>query len=177
VTVDAAMQDRKRPVLVLPDDAPYVPGLTERPLSGLFMEIAERAPERTDPAAWRDNEAWLHGFSLYAAGYFWEAHEVWEPVWMGTTPNSAERHLAQGLIQIANACLKLAMNRPKAALRLARDARQRLQEAAGAGQDSLMGVEMAPLIRETHHFIAALSAADVAAPQLLSTRPKMFCAA
>lgn len=116
---------------------PFVPGRGPRPEAGTFIAIADRAPARTDPAAWRANEAWLYGFRLYDAGCFWEAHEVWEPVWMGAAPNSAERHLAQGLIQLANACLKLAMGRKRAALRLLRDAGLRL---ADAGSAPLMGV-------------------------------------
>ena len=59
------------------------------------------------------------GLALYRAGYFWEAHEAWEPVWLATPPAARERAFLQGAIQLANARLKLAMGRPRAAARIA----------------------------------------------------------
>ena len=150
---------------------PFVPGRTPRPEEGLFIAIADGAPSRTDTASWQANEAWLYGFRLYEAGFFWEAHEVWEPVWMGAAPNSAERHLVQGLIQLANACLKLRMERKRAALRLVRDAGLRLAEAGSA---PLMGVVPGQVLAATCGFalrIEAHGGEDLAA--LLSMRPAL----
>ena len=62
---------------------PHLPGLTPRPRA----EIAPGLEE---------------GLALYRAGYFWEAHEAWEPLWLAAPPNSRERALLQGLIQLAN---------------------------------------------------------------------------
>lgn len=134
---------------------PFVPGRGPRPEEGLFIAIADRAPGRTDTASWQANEAWLYGFRLYEEGFFWEAHEVWEPVWMGSAPNSAERHLAQGLIQLANACLKLNMGRKRAALRLVRDAGLRLAEA---GTSPLMGVAPGHVLAATCAFALRIEA-------------------
>jgi hypothetical protein len=149
----------------------FVPGRDRRPEEGLFITVADRAPARTDPAAWRTNEAWLYGFRLYGGGFFWEAHEVWEPVWMGAAPNGAERHLVQGLIQLANACLKLRMGRRRAALRLLRDAGLRLAEAGSAPR---MGVAPAQVLAATCGFALRIEAHgenDLAA--LLSARPEL----
>lgn len=122
--------------------APFLPGRMPRPdATGELFAIARRAPALTEPHAWRDNEAYLTGHRLFRIGYFWEAHEVWEPVWMNARPNSAERHLIQGLIQLANAGLKLAMDRPRAAARLARMAGTCLREAASGAPAEIMGVE------------------------------------
>ena len=85
----------------LPDE-PYVPGRTPRPETGPVFAISGAAPEATDPDLWFQHEAWLSGFRLYRHGYFWETHEVWEPVWIGARPNSAERAMVQGLIQVAS---------------------------------------------------------------------------
>lgn len=63
------------------------------------------------------------------AGFGWEAHEVLEPVWMACPPNSPARHMAQALIQIANARLKDRMDQPGAAARLRRIAARHLAEA------------------------------------------------
>ncbi|MEW5420527.1 DUF309 domain-containing protein [Amorphus sp. 3PC139-8] len=152
----------------LPEEA-YVPGRTTRPESGDVFDIAEAAPDVTDPACWRDNEAWLAGFRLYRAGYFWEAHEVWEPVWMGARPNSAERALAQGVIQLANACLKLRMERPKAAARLVALAGECLADATSGGQArEVMGLDMVALRTAITRFAGELSLGPEAA---LAQRP------
>jgi len=149
----------------------FVPGRDPRPEEGLFITVADRAPARTDPATWQTNEAWLYGFRLYGGGFFWEAHEVWEPVWMGAAPNGAERHLVQGLIQLANACLKLRMERRRAALRLVRDAGLRLAEAGPAPR---MGVAPALVLAATCGFALRIEAhGEDDLTTLLQARPDL----
>lgn len=80
--------------------APHLPGQNARPPEGAI------APGLEEGLAW------------YAAGYFWEAHEAWEPVWMAAPANSRERAVLQAMIQMANARLKLRMGRPGAAARI-----------------------------------------------------------
>ena len=108
-----------------------------------MYDIAARAPDVTEPDTWRDNAPYLLGVRLYAAGFFWEAHEVWEPVWMRARPNSRERALLQGLIQLANAGLKAALGRPNAARRLARLAAAHFGDANIVSADRLMGLDAA----------------------------------
>ena len=64
-------------------------------------------------------DAFAYGADLFNHGFFWEAHEVWEAVWMAASPNSARREALRTLIQMANACLKLAMGKHNAFERLA----------------------------------------------------------
>ena len=122
--------------------AAYRPGLNARPSdeSPLYA-IATMAPAITEPGAWHDNAPYLFGFRLYAHGYFWEAHEMWEPVWMRARPNSRERALLQGLIQLANAGLKIALDRPAAARRLARLAAAHFADASAGTLAMLMGID------------------------------------
>lgn len=130
---------------------PYLPGLTKRPDSGDDVHrVAAMAPDPTDANAWRENAAYLAGFRLYNAGFGWEAHEVWEPVWMHAAPHSAERYLLQGLIQLANARLKFAMKRDQAGSRLVGIAGGLLEHAdyAGRGED-VMGVDLPTLLGDT----------------------------
>ncbi|WP_425044975.1 DUF309 domain-containing protein [Primorskyibacter sp. S87] len=93
----------------------YVPGLTPRHPDGLFDEWKETLPSLSECPAWKGGWACLEG------GFFWEAHELFEPVWMQTRPETAERHMAQAAIQLANAALKLKMGRHRAVLRLCDD--------------------------------------------------------
>lgn len=92
----------------------YIPGQTPRHDEALFAGFGTSVGggDLTQSLAWRA------GLRYLERGFFWEAHEAFEPVWMATLPNSAERHMVQALIQFANASLKAKMQRPKAVLRL-----------------------------------------------------------
>ncbi|MFT4959203.1 MAG: hypothetical protein ACI92Z_000276 [Paracoccaceae bacterium] len=92
----------------------YIPGQTPRHDEALFADLAASVDcdDLTRSLAWRA------GLQYLEQGFFWEAHEAFEPVWMVMPPNSAKRHMVQALIQFANASLKNAMQKPKAALRL-----------------------------------------------------------
>jgi hypothetical protein len=59
-----------------------------------------------------------YGMALNDAGYFWEAQEVLEAVWAAAPQRGRERILLRACIQIANANLKLRMQKPTATARL-----------------------------------------------------------
>ncbi|MFP1633610.1 DUF309 domain-containing protein [Zhengella sp. ZM62] len=99
-------------------EQPYRPGTTQRPESGAVFDISARAGDAVTAANWRESEAWAAGFVLLRRGFFWEAHEVWEPVWHALAPDSADRAFVQAAIQFANARLKAIMGRQKAARRI-----------------------------------------------------------
>ncbi|MBO6637790.1 MAG: DUF309 domain-containing protein [Roseitalea sp.] len=86
--------------------------------------------------------AFIAGTDFFENGFFWEAHEVWEAVWMACPPNSAEHRFVQALIQLANAELKLAMDKPHAAMRLCAIAEGHLSEAALSGRKDVLGVSV-----------------------------------
>ena len=93
---------------------PYRPGQSQRPDPALFDPLCASAATG-DPLA---SDAWAAGCLWYDEGFFWEAHEMWEAVWMATPPNSAARLLAQAAIQLTNYRLKAVMDQPRAALRI-----------------------------------------------------------
>ncbi|MGH1368418.1 MAG: DUF309 domain-containing protein [Maritimibacter sp.] len=93
--------------------APHIPGQTPRPAHGSIRP------------------GLLEGLALYRSGFFWEAHEAWEPLWLEATPNSRDRSFLQGIIQLANGRLKLLMGKPQAAQRIAVLAREHLERAGG----------------------------------------------
>jgi len=112
---------------------PYVPGLNPRHDPARFDAVKDCAPHPTRSEDAEDNLAWQHGLNLFAAGYFWEAHEVLERVWLNAPQNSVERHVVQGVIQLANAGLKQRMGRDKAAARLAAIAAELFSRAPADG--------------------------------------------
>lgn len=96
----------------------HVPGSNRRPHSDLLESVAKQALPITEDSSAGSNIAWRYGIRLYNEGFYWEAHEVLESVWLAAPPNSRERHLLQSVIQLANARLKHLMGREQACIRL-----------------------------------------------------------
>jgi len=101
----------------------YIPGQNERHPEGAFDHIRQTAVSGQTAAELARSQAFLSGLQFIESGYYWEAHEVLESVWMVLPEDTIERSFIQGLIQLANGHLKLHMGRPKAALRLVGQAR------------------------------------------------------
>lgn len=106
----------------------YVPGRNQRHADDLFEAIKDGA-QNVSLADIAETEAWRFGLAFLREGYFWEAHEVLEPLWVACPPNSAERLLLQGIIQLANAGLKGVMDKPGAANRLFDQSKHLIDEA------------------------------------------------
>lgn len=128
--------------------APHRPGSGSQPDLTPLEAAKAAVPDRTESATWRANLPYRYGWRLFDAGFYWEAHEVWEAVWMACQPNSRERLLLQVLIQIANARLKRAMGKEQAARRLAQDV-ERLLAEPGLKQGAVMGVDSRALSQLT----------------------------
>ena len=73
------------PDIDLPSRA-HVPGSGTRPDAAPLDHARRLAPAVTRAQDWQGNKAYLYGHDLMQAGYFWEAHEVWEAVWLATLP-------------------------------------------------------------------------------------------
>ncbi|KZD22218.1 hypothetical protein A4A58_09185 [Tardiphaga robiniae] len=71
-----------------------------------------------------------YGLALNDAGFFWEAHEILEAVWKVAPQRGRDRILLRACIQVANANLKLRLQRPRAAYRLLQEALSELDELA-----------------------------------------------
>lgn len=112
----------------------YIPTLNKRHPEGAFDEIRNSVRAGMTPDEVGSSDAFEAGMLFFEAGYYWEAHEVLEAVWLVLPPESAERHFVQGLIQLANGYLKLEMKRPKAALRLSSIATQLFESSDGEGR-------------------------------------------
>lgn len=95
---------------------PYLPGLTPRPAEGAF-DALKAGLDGLDPAGLADSACFRAGFEAFGRRLYWEAHELWEPVWL-RLPEGGERALVQGLIQLANCGLKRRMGRDRAAARI-----------------------------------------------------------
>lgn len=126
-------------------DYKHLPGINQRPDDKLLQTMAMQASPITQEADANENIAWLYGIRLIENGFYWEAHEVLEVVWMRAPHNSRERFLVQCLIQIANAALKQVLQKPTAAARLCDMAEQCRQRAFPINSAKLMGFSASQL--------------------------------
>ena len=123
----------------------YVPGVNARHPEGTFDVLRDTVQPGMEPGMLARSDAFRSGLQYLENGYYWEAHEVLEPVWMALPIDSPERKFVQGLIQIANAHLKLRMKRPSATLRLCSLARNLL---TAAEQDHCMGTDVSKFLAD-----------------------------
>src|SRR5437588_10517326 len=143
----------------------YVPGVeTEADHDTLAMAKA-LVPARFNGFVPARHPALRYGLGLNDSGFFWESHEILEAVWAAAPQGGRERILLRACIQIANANLKLPMEKPRAAARYFGEALVELdtlgRNAAAAGDGF---VEASPTAR-----LAALLKARLA--QHAQTKP------
>jgi hypothetical protein len=150
------------PIFTKPD----LPRYTKRPLppyrylprrSGASLPrprtdpaVASHAREATPlppftPDAWRTCEPYLYGIDLFNHGYWWEAHEALERVWLAAGQKSTLcGRFVQGLIQLAAAQLKRFIGKVREAQSLTNAGIEKLSPVEGI----YLGIEVAPLIAE-----------------------------
>jgi hypothetical protein len=106
----------------------YVPGSTQRHAEDLFDRFK---PDASMPEELLSRcTAWHLGLQFFGEGFYWEAHEMWEAIWLRLGQTTPERAMVQSLIQLANTGLKVKIGRPKAQERLLGLARQARPDAA-----------------------------------------------
>lgn len=118
----------------------YLPGSSTRPVA----EPLDASP--LDPARWGSCDAYVEGLALFDRGYYWEAHERWEALWILAGRTGPVAELLRGLIQLAAAALKLRQGRAAGAIALAERARGHF---AAVQTNALAGLELAALFDAT----------------------------
>ena len=114
----------------------------------------------------------LAGLALYTDGEAFEAHEAWEPAWMGTD-DLAERALLQGLIKLAAAAVHDGRGNPPGVVRNLEGALERLEAASAAGAASAPGVQvdLARLISDAEAWLAVARQGERQQPVTIPWRP------
>ena len=117
----------------------YVPGRQPHPISdptghSYGMHLISPAEVQQNPAAsvnlvsgWRVSSDYLFGIDLFNHGFYWEAHETWEQVWIACGRSGREADFLKGLIKLAAAGVKVREGRPIGVQRHASRARELLQ--------------------------------------------------
>lgn len=99
--------------------------------------------------------AFRYGVDCYNASYFWEAHELWEPLWQAARGNDSDlAAVLKALIQFAAANVQLACGRTKSWRRLAERA-ERTALAAGVHQSGLLGIDWPMFLEGWRQALAA----------------------
>ena len=92
---------------------------------------------------WADCEPYLYGIDLFNHGYWWEAHEAWETVWLAAGARETRcGRFVQGLIQLAAAQLKRALGARQGAQSLTDAGCEKLAESQGI----YLGIDVAALM-------------------------------
>jgi hypothetical protein len=87
----------------------YVPGDTPHPTrdpGGHSYGAEFETPEPPDPEDWRACRDYLYGIDLFNRGFYWEAHEAWEGLWVACGRRGPTATYLQALISLAAAGLK-----------------------------------------------------------------------
>ena len=109
----------------------YLPGRQPHPVRdpGGHSYRAEAAQDAHEGA--HDKSDLLYwGMDLFNHGYYWEAHEAWEELWLEADNGSARRRAYKGLILLAAAGVKIREGKIAAAQKHARRAATHLRAAA-----------------------------------------------
>jgi hypothetical protein len=128
----------------------YVPGEIENTEAD-YQTLAQAkllVPSRFNGYVPARHPALRYGIALNDTGYFWEAQEILEAVWAAAPQGGRERILLRACIQIANANLRLRMQKPRVAARFLGEALKELnalRKAAAEGDGFADGFPAAAL--------------------------------
>jgi hypothetical protein len=115
-----------------PDLPPYtyVPGYAPHPVSDPYGHMRQFIL----PDSWSQRDHLLWGKRLFEHGYYWEAHEAWEHLWLELGRTSDEALAVKGLIKLAASAVKCREGNANGAIRHA----TRATELLRADSDSML---------------------------------------
>ncbi len=116
----------------------HEPPITPAELNLLPTEPASR--RRALAALLTANSRWLYSLDLFNAGFYWEAHEVWESFWNALGRTTPEALFIQGLIHLAAAAVKVREGKPAGVSRHTQRARELLGDLEAARLGVTLGL-------------------------------------
>ncbi len=94
----------------------YIPGRTPHPTrdpDGHSYGAVLESSEPPDPQEWRACRDYLYGIDLFNHGFYWEAHEAWEGLWVACGRRGPTATYLQALINLAAAGFKARWGNPR----------------------------------------------------------------
>jgi hypothetical protein len=95
--------------------------------------------------------AFLRGVELFNAGYYWEAHEVWEGLWHAHGRQGATADVLKGLIKLAAAGVKVREGQEHGVRTHARRAGETFAAARRQGGPLQLGLDLDQWIDRANH--------------------------
>lgn len=129
----------------------YVPGRTPHPTrdpGGHSYGEKLESPEPPAPEDWRACRDYLYGLDLFNHGFYWEAHEAWEGLWVACGRRGATATFLQALINLAAAGFKARWGNARGLRANAATALRLFESAAGQigpGGARYMGLDVRAL--------------------------------
>lgn len=90
-------------------DYSYVPGLFPHPIRDRQGHSFQKEWPPVRPITsetWMQNDVYLHAIELFNRGYYWEAHEAWEQLWLACGRQGGAADFLKALIHLAAAGVK-----------------------------------------------------------------------
>ena len=133
----------------------YVPGGPwPHPISspgGHWFAHRPRKVEPADGAQGSRSPTFLRGVELFNAGYYWEAHEVWEGLWHAFGRQGATADVLKGLIKLAAAGVKVREGQEHGVRTHARRAGESFASAVRQGGPFQLGLNLDHWIDRADH--------------------------
>jgi uncharacterized protein len=104
---------------------------------------------------WASSPEYLRGVALFNAGYYWEAHEVWEALWHAHGRRGATADLLKALIKLAAAGVKVRERQPAGATHHARRAADLIESVRATAGDRQLGLDLGDLSTRAAEIAAA----------------------
>ncbi len=158
----------------------FVPGRTPHPHSdprGHSFGKPVPPVEPLDPANWQACLTYLHGIDLFHAGYYWEAHEAWERLWLACGRHGWLADLLKALIQLAAAGVKAYEGRSVGVTTHARRAAELFRSVAERQQQPralCMGLDLLALAQGAHRLTQFAVPGDDGSRSLLPHFPRLL---
>ena len=105
----------------------YVPGIETEADNDTLWQAKALVPSAFRGYVPARHPALRYGMLLNDSGFYWESNEILEAVWAAAPQGGRERILLRACILIANANLRLRMQKPAAAARLLGEALSELK--------------------------------------------------
>lgn len=130
----------------------YIPGQGPHPRhlakGSHFPELPSPIPLSLE--SWQDSVHYRYAVDLFNYGYWWEAHEVLEVLWVQAKRETPTGIFLQGLIQISAALLKESQALHKASLSLTAKGLPKISTKSGL----FLGLEIEPFLGEVEAFLS-----------------------
>jgi uncharacterized protein len=133
----------------------------EQPIAATVLAdlaTVHHSRRRALAATLADNSRWRYALDLYNAGFYWEAHEVWESFWNALGRTTPEALFVQGLIHLAAAAVKIREGKPTGVARHSKRARELLGDLGAADVGGTLGLapeSISAVVTELEHFTPA----------------------